>query len=144
MEQIITQLRALTDEEMNTLSKERKKHLKRFMSAKTQVQISSSSLKDCIRVDGLDLDVGFVEIFSSTLRIPEEIESPLPSDFLCQHLSAVQKYFVLDNEKALRMLIDAILLEVLKSDNNPGLIGSCEVPNDWEGLDWNTEETSII
>jgi hypothetical protein len=31
------------------------------------------------------------------------------------------------------MLIDAILIEVLKSDSNDSLYGFCEVKNDWEG-----------
>ena len=68
-----------------------------------------------------------------TLHIPHEIIIPVPSDFLCEHLLTVQKLFVLNNEKACRMLIDAILIEVLKSEFNDSLYGFCEVKNDWEG-----------
>ena len=55
------------------------------------------------------------------------------SQVLCEHLLTVQRRFVLDNEKACRMLIDAILIEVLKSEFNDSLYGFCEVQNDWEG-----------
>jgi hypothetical protein len=41
--------------------------------------------------------------------------------------------WVLDNEKACRIVIDAILTEVLLSESNQELLGFCEVKNDWEG-----------
>jgi len=83
------------------------------------------------------LDLRFIEPIAEgpfpTLRIPQEIVPPVPSDFLCEHLLTVQKLFVLNNEKAYRMLIDAILIEVLNSEFNDSLYGFCEVNNDWEG-----------
>jgi hypothetical protein len=39
----------------------------------------------------------------------------------------------LDNEKACRIVIDAILTEVLLNESNALLLGFCEVKNDWEG-----------
>ena len=124
----------LTDEEKSQLTDKQKKAL--IGSAKPSVPFSSATLNDCVRPDGLALDLRFIEpiaVPASTLHIPQEIIIPVPSDFLCEHLLAVQKLFVLNNEKACRMLIDAILLEVLKSEFNDSLSGFCEVKNDWEG-----------
>jgi hypothetical protein len=52
---------------------------------------------------------------------------------LCEHLLIVQKRFAIDNEIARRMLINAILLEVLNSGFNGKLLGFCKVENDWDG-----------
>ena len=41
--------------------------------------------------------------------------------------------WVLDNEKACRIMIDAILTEVLLNESNEQLLGFCKVKNDWEG-----------
>ena len=100
---------------------------------KPSVQFSKASLNDCMRPDGLALDLRFSEIIGPSLHIPQEIIFPVPSDFLCEHLLTVQNLFVLNNEKSCRMLIDAILIEVLKSEFNDSMYGVCEVKNDWEG-----------
>jgi hypothetical protein len=130
-------LNQLTDEEKSQLTDKQKKALKALIgSAKPSVPFSSATLNDCVRPDGLGLDLRFIEpiaVPAPTLHIPQEIIIPVPSDFLCEHLLTVQKLFVLNNEKACRMLIDAILLEVLKSEFNDSLSGFCEVKNDWEG-----------
>ena len=39
----------------------------------------------------------------------------------------------MDNEKSCRIIIDAILTEVLLNEANEKLLGFCEVTNDWEG-----------
>lgn len=68
--------------------------------------------------DGLALDLRFIEPIGlpvPTLHIPIDFPYPDPSDFLFQHLLTVQKRFVLNNEKACRMFIDAILIEGLKN-----------------------------
>ena len=39
----------------------------------------------------------------------------------------------MDNEKSCRIIIDAILTEVLLNEANEKLLGFCEVKNDWEG-----------
>ena len=48
-------------------------------------------------------------------------------------LARIDKVWVLDNEKACRIVIDAILTEVLLNESNEQLLGFCEVKNDWEG-----------
>ena len=134
-------LSQLTEEEKSQLTDKQKKALEALKalsgSAKPFVPFSKASLNDCVRPDGLALDLHFIEPIAEvpfpTLRIPQEIIIPVPSDFLCEHLLAVQKLFVLNNEKSCRMLIDAILIEVLKSEFNDSLYGFCEVKNDWEG-----------
>ncbi|KAI9315416.1 hypothetical protein BDR26DRAFT_886797 [Obelidium mucronatum] len=130
-------LNQLTDEEKSQLTDKQKKAFKALIgSAKPSVPFSSVTLNDCVRPDGLALDLRFIEpiaVPAPTLHIPQEIIIPVPSDFLCEHLLTVQKFYVLNNEKACRMLIDAILLEVLKSEFNDSLSGFCEVKNDWEG-----------
>jgi hypothetical protein len=122
---------------LNELTEAEKKQVQEFLNKKNpSVAFSRATLNDCVRTDGLALDLCFIEpvaIPVLTLHIPQEIVLPVPSDFLSEHLLAVQKLFVLDNEKACRMLIDAILIELLKSEFNDTLYGFCEVQNDWEG-----------
>ena len=136
MNELLSKLIELTEAEKNQPSDKQKKALKTLIGSKPSVPFSSATLNDCVRPDGLALDLCFIEpvaIPVPTLHIPQEIVLPVPSDFLCEHLLTVQKLFVLDNEKACRMLIDAILIEVLKSEFNDTLYGFCEVQNDWEG-----------
>ena len=126
----------LTEEEKSRLSDKQKKALKTLIGSKPSVPFSRATLNDCARLDGLALDLRFIEpiaVPAPTLHIPQEIVLPVPSDFLCEHLHTLQKLFVMNNEKARRMLIDAILIEVLKSEFNDSLYGFCEVQNDWEG-----------
>ncbi|CAM6127497.1 unnamed protein product [Calypogeia fissa] len=104
---------------------------------KPSVNFSSATLADCLRKDGLALDLKYIlaRPFRTSLNIPEYIQRPTLSDFLCQHLDKVQKCFAMDNEAECRMLIDAILLEVLEREreSEANLTGFCEVKNDWEG-----------
>ena len=129
MDELLKKLNELTDEEWKQVQQLKNKK-------KPSVPFSKATLNDCVRPDGLALDLRFIEpiaVPAPTLHIPLEIIIPVPSDFLCEHLLTVQKLFVLNNEKACRMLIDAILIEVLKSEFNDSLYGFCEVKNDWEG-----------
>ena len=127
----------LLSKPVNELTEEEWKQVQQLKNKKKpSVAFSRATLNDCVRTDGLALDLCFIEpvaIPVPTLHIPHEIVPPVPSDFLCEHLLTVQKLFVLDNEKACSMLIDAILIEVLKSEFNDTLYGFCEVQNDWEG-----------
>ena len=127
----------LLNKPVKELTDEEKKQVQQFWTnRKPSVPFSKATLNDCVRPDGLALDLRFIEpiaVPAPTLHIPQEIIIPVPSDFLCEHLFTVQKLFVLNNEKACRMLIDAILIEVLKSEYNDSLYGFCEVKNDWEG-----------
>ena len=112
---------------VNQLTEEEKKQVQQFLNKKKpSVPFSKASLNDCVRPDGLALDLRFIEpiaVPAPTLHIPQEIIIPVPSDFLCEHLLTVQKLFVLNNEKACRMLIGAILIELLKSQFNDFLYG---------------------
>jgi len=140
MDELLNKLNDLSVEEKNQLSEKQKnalkKTLKTLIGSKPSVPFSSATVNDCVRPDGLALDLRFIEpiaVPAPTLHIPPEIVLPVPTDFLCEHLLTVQKHFVLNNEKACRMLIDAILIEVLKSEFNNNLYGFCDVKNDWEG-----------
>ena len=66
--------------------------------------------------------------------MPKEISALIQSDFLCETLLRIKNVWVLDNEKACRIVIDAILTEVLLNEANETLSGFCEVKNDWEGI----------
>jgi hypothetical protein len=48
-------------------------------------------------------------------------------------LERIDKVWVFDNEKACRIIIDAILTDVLLNESNEELLGFCKVKNDWEG-----------
>jgi hypothetical protein len=129
MDKFLKMVEELTDEEWSQAQICRNKK-------KPSSQFSSVTLDDCARPDGLALDLRHIEPIAvpfPTLHIPQDIITPVPSDFLCEHLLTVQKLFVLNNEKSCRMLIDAILIEVLKSEFNDSLHGFCEVKNDWKG-----------
>ncbi|KAJ3301345.1 hypothetical protein HDV03_001014 [Kappamyces sp. JEL0829] len=123
---------------LSELSDEDWQKAKQIKDAKIpSVSFASATLEDCVREDGLALDLRYIEPIAmvpvATLHIPPEIAAPVPSSFLCDHLLKVMKLFVLDNEKVCRMLIDAILLEVLDGEANETLSGFCDVDNDWFG-----------
>ena len=48
-------------------------------------------------------------------------------------MQRINSVWVLDNEKACRIVIDAILTKVLLNESNKQLLGFCEVKNNWEG-----------
>jgi hypothetical protein len=100
---------------------------------KPKVSFSKATMEDCTRQDGLNLNTDYTYIDIPTLHIPENIATPLPSDWLCETLKKIKQVWVLDNEKACRIVIDAILTEVLLNDKDRKLLGFCEVKNDWEG-----------
>jgi hypothetical protein len=82
---------------------------------KPSVTFFRATLNDCVRTDGLALDIRFIEPIAAPapiLHLPQDIIIPIPSDLLVENLLTLQKLFVLNNEKACRMLIDAILIEV--------------------------------
>jgi hypothetical protein len=72
----------LTEEEWKQVQQSKNKK-------KPSVAFSRATLNDCVRTDGLALDLCFIEPFAipvPTLHIPQEIVLPVPSDFLCEHL----------------------------------------------------------
>ncbi len=104
---------------------------------KPSTTFSSVTLAHCVRKDGLGLDIKYIDDDAPSLHIPKDpkdISSLVQSDFLCETLVRIKNVWVLDNEKACRIVIDAILTEVLLNDANEKLLGFCEVKNDWEGI----------
>ena len=127
-------LNQLTDEEKSQLSDKQKKALKALIgSAKPSVPFSSATLNDCVRPDGLALNIDYASVKAPTIHIPVDFPAPAASAHLCETLARIEKVWVLDNEKACRIVIDAILTEVLLNESNEELLGFCEVKNDWEG-----------
>ena len=100
---------------------------------KSSVPFSRATLNDCVRADGLALNIDYVIIDAPTIHIPVDFQGPIISDFLSETLARIEKVWVLDNEKACRIVIDAILTEVLLNESNEQLLGFCEVNNYWEG-----------
>ena len=133
MNELLNKLNELTEEETNQLSDKQKKGLKALIGSKPSVPFSSATLNDCVRTDGLALNIDYVRIDTPSLRIPISFPTPVASDFLCENLSRIKAVWVLDNEKACRIVIDAILTEVLLNESNEQLLGFCEVKNNWEG-----------
>ena len=133
MDEILDKLNELTEEEKNQLSDKQKKALKTLIGSKPFVKFSSATLNDCVRTDGLALKIDYATIDAPTIHIPVDFPGPIASDFLCENLLRIKSVWVLDNEKACRIVIDAILTEVLLNESNEQLLGFCEVNNDWEG-----------
>ena len=79
------------------------------------------------------MKIDYATVDAPALHIPTSFPTPVASDFLCENLSRIKAVWVLDNEKACRILIDAILTDILFDDSNEQLWGFCEVKNDWEG-----------
>ncbi|KAJ3253857.1 hypothetical protein HK103_007657 [Boothiomyces macroporosus] len=113
MDEILNKLNQLTEEEKNQLSDKQKKALKALIGSKPSVPFSSATLDHCIRKDGLNLNIDYVSIDAPSLHIPAAVPTPVASDFLCETLHRIKSVWVLDNEKACRIFIDAILTEVL-------------------------------
>ena len=118
---------SVTEDEWNQLVKEFKKN-------KTpSVSFSKVTMSQCVKADGLALNIDHLTHDAPSLHIPASFPVPSPSSFLCESLRRIKKVWVLDNEKACRIVIDAILTEVLLSEENENLLGFCEVKNDWKG-----------
>ena len=127
-------LNELTEAEKNRLSDKQKKALKTLIeSTKPFVPFSKATLNDCARPDGLGLNIDYASVKVPTIHIPVDFPTPTASAHLCETLARIEKVWVLDNEKACRIVIDAILTEVLLNESNEQLLGFCEVKNDWEG-----------
>jgi hypothetical protein len=127
-------LNQLTDEEKSQLTDKQKKALKALIgSTKPSVPFSSATLSDCVRPDGLALNINWISVKAPTIHIPVDFAAPAASTHLCESLARIDEVWVLDNEKSCRIVIDAILTEVLLNESNEQLLGFCEVKNDWEG-----------
>jgi hypothetical protein len=126
MDELLNKLNQLTEEEWKQLQQLKNKK-------KPSVSFSRATLYDCVRPDGLALNIVYATIDEPTLHIPTSFANPIASDFLCEHLRRIKSVWVLDNEKACRIVIHAILTEVLLVDANDRLLGFCEVKNAWKG-----------
>ena len=126
LNKLVTQL---TDEEWKQIQQLKNKK-------KPSVTFSKATLNDCVRPDGLALNIEYVTLKAPTLHIPDNIPAVAATPWLCETLDKVDKAWALDNEKACRIVIDAILTEVLMSEANDKLVGFCEVKNDWGGKEF--------
>lgn len=117
-------------------SEEKNQLIAALNSKKPSVQFSCTSLDDCSREDGLNLDLRHIvnTQMLPTFHFPNDISSLAPSDLLCQTLERISRVWVMNNEKSRRIIIDAILSEVLDNECNEKLHGYCEVKNDWNGV----------
>jgi hypothetical protein len=97
---------------------------------KKKVIFSAATLEDCQEPGGVGLYVTKPVV---SLFIPDTIAYLLPTEHLCSQLSKLYQHFDMRSEKACRMVIDAVLLEILDSDINEKLRGYCEVKLDWDG-----------
>ena len=88
----------------NDLSEEEKKQVQKFLNNKKPfVTFSKATLEDCVRSDGLNLNIDYVKIKAPTLFISYRIDAPKPSAHLCETLARIDNVWVLNNEKACRM-----------------------------------------
>jgi hypothetical protein len=119
---------------LNELTEEEWKQVQQLKNKKKpSVQFSKATLSDCVRPDGLALNIDYASVKAPTIHIPVDFPAPAASAHLCEALERIENVWVLDNEKACRIVIDAILTEVLLNESNEKLLGFCEVKNDWEG-----------
>ncbi|KAK5670581.1 hypothetical protein QVD99_002367 [Batrachochytrium dendrobatidis] len=100
-------LNELTDEEWKQVQQLKNKK-------KPSIPFSKATCNDCVRSDGLALNIDYATIDVPSLHIPTSFPTPT-------------------TRSARRIVIDAILTEVLVIEANDNLMGFCEVKNDWEG-----------
>ncbi len=124
----------LFNKPLNQLTEEEKNQVQQFWNKKKpSVAFSRATPNDCVRPDGLALNIDYASVKAPTIHIPVDFPAPVASAHLCETLVRIDKVWVLDNEKACRIVIDAILTEVLLNEANEQLLGYCKVKNDWEG-----------
>ena len=115
----------------NELTDEEWKRVQRFKNKmKPSVPFSKATLYDCVKFDCLDLNINFISVKAPTIHIPVDFAAPAASAYLCENLARIDKVWVPDKEKACRIVIDAILTEVLLNEANETLMGFYEVKND--------------
>jgi hypothetical protein len=119
----------------NSLTQNEKDKLIKLLtkSEKKKVIFSAATLENCQEPGGLGLNTVYVTKPVVSLFIPDTIPYLLPTEHLCSQLSKLYQHFDMRSEKACRMVIDAILLEILDSNINEKLHCYCEVKLDWDG-----------
>ena len=97
------------------------------------VAFSEATFTDCTRRDGLNLDINLVWPYQGpTLHLPSDFPAPSPTLVLIEQMVRIQRAWIHDNETARRMIINAILTEVILNGLGAHLRGYCEVNNDLE------------
>ena len=89
----------------NDLTEEEKKQLQQFLNKKKpSVPFSKATLNDCVRPDGLALNTDYIGVKAPSLHIPDDFQTESPSLWLCETLANIDQVWVLDNEKACRIV----------------------------------------
>ena len=93
--ELFNKLNELTEEEKKQLTDKQKKPLKALISStKPSVHFSKATLNDCVRPDGLALNIDYATIDAPSLHIPTSVSTPVASDLLCQNLSRIKAVWV--------------------------------------------------
>ncbi|EPZ35355.1 hypothetical protein O9G_000751 [Rozella allomycis CSF55] len=127
----------LLSKTLNELTEEEWKQVQQFKNKKKpSINFSKATYDHCVRPDGLALNLDYINVKAPSLHIPDDFKTVSPSLWLSEALKKIDQVWVLDNEKACRLVIDAILTEVLLKNTDAALHrlwGFCKVKNDWEG-----------
>jgi hypothetical protein len=98
------------------------------------ITFSKATLEAITSNQGLNLDMSNVNAQRNpSICIPSNFPASVASACICENLAKIVQVWILNNEKSQRLLIDAILTEVLFLSQGKTLRGFCEVRNDWEG-----------
>jgi hypothetical protein len=91
------------------------------------VSFSHPTLHYCARIDGLNLNIDYVNLHlgAPSLHVPASFATPLASDLLCEILLRIKSVWTFDTERAHKMVIDAIPTEVLLNNADDKLLGFC-------------------
>ncbi|RKP15891.1 hypothetical protein ROZALSC1DRAFT_25918, partial [Rozella allomycis CSF55] len=102
----------LLSKNINELTEEEWKQVQQFRNKKKpSISFSKATYEHCVRPDGLALNLGYVYYYAPSLHIPTSFPTSVASEFLCENLRRIKSVWVLENEKACRIVIDAILTE---------------------------------
>lgn len=76
---------------INELTAEEKKQVQQFLNKrKPYVPFSKATLNDCVRPEGLALNIDYVSIDAPSLHIPNSFANSVASDCLCENLSRIK------------------------------------------------------
>ena len=117
-------MQELLSKPVNELTDEEWKQVQQLKNKKKpSVSFSKATLKDCVRTDGLALNIDYATVKAPSIHIPVDFSAPTASAHLCETLSRIERVWGLDNENACRIVSDALLTEVLMSESNEQLLG---------------------
>ena len=84
MQELLSQLNELTDEEWKQVQQLKNKK-------KPSVSFSKATLKDCVRTDGLALNIDYATVKAPSLHIPVDFSAPTASAHLCETLLRIER-----------------------------------------------------